>query len=304
MSARAGRRGANAAGHENEERWLLTYADMITLLMALFMVLFSISSVNISKYITLQESLKAAFSGSILPGGRAILQSGSESTSAHSPATAPVPAIVPLTPDVPRPNDQGTNQLYAAVKAAQQATHGTVNFTPAQLAAAMSEAQAASAEQYSFQALQYRLDQFAKAHGFASEVSTSIERRGLVVTVLTDKLLFNSGSATLNEAGYPLLNEIANLLNVDTTHPIVVEGYTDDIPIHTAEFPSNWELSTSRATTVVQYLIGRGVNDNRLGAAGYADLHPVANNATAAGRALNRRVEIVFERLNPYQPTN
>ena len=117
MSARAGRRGANAAGHENEERWLLTYADMITLLMALFMVLFSISSVNISKYITLQESLKAAFSGSILPGGRAILQSGSESTAAHSPATAPVPAIVPLTPDVPRPNDQGTNQFYAAIKA-------------------------------------------------------------------------------------------------------------------------------------------------------------------------------------------
>ena len=82
--ARRSRRGHGGA-HESEERWLLTYADMITLLMALFMVLFSISSVNISKYRTLQESLRAAFSGSLLPGGHALEQSGSESTSAHTP---------------------------------------------------------------------------------------------------------------------------------------------------------------------------------------------------------------------------
>src|ERR1700731_4051462 len=98
MAGHGRRRGRGAAEHENEERWLLTYADMITLLMALFMVLFSISSVNISKYQVLQKSLKAAFSGSILPGGKAILQSGSASTSAHSPATAAIPSIVPLTP--------------------------------------------------------------------------------------------------------------------------------------------------------------------------------------------------------------
>ena len=83
---RGGRRGRGAAVHDNDERWLLTYADMITLLMALFMVLFSISSVNISKYKTLQQSLKAAFSGSVLPGGKAILQSGSVSTRSISRA--------------------------------------------------------------------------------------------------------------------------------------------------------------------------------------------------------------------------
>ena len=94
MAGRRGKRG-HAAEFENEERWLLTYADMLTLMFALFMVLYSISSVNISKYETLQKSLKAAFSGSVLPGGRAILQSGSQSTSAHRPATAAVPAIVP-----------------------------------------------------------------------------------------------------------------------------------------------------------------------------------------------------------------
>ena len=91
-----GRRGGGHKEEESAERWLLTYADMITLLMALFMVLFSISSVNISKYQTLQQSLKAAFSGSILPGGRSIMQSGSQSTTAHTPATAKIPSLVPL----------------------------------------------------------------------------------------------------------------------------------------------------------------------------------------------------------------
>src|SRR5438874_10724329 len=119
---RRGRRGGHAGGHENEERWLLTYADMITLLMALFMVLFSISSVNISKYQTLQESLKAAFSGSILPGGRAILQSSSEDTKQHHPATSEVPAIVPLTPNIPKPVDLGSGRLAATSTAAQVLT--------------------------------------------------------------------------------------------------------------------------------------------------------------------------------------
>ncbi|MGO9974640.1 MAG: OmpA family protein [Solirubrobacteraceae bacterium] len=299
--SRAKTRRGGAAVHENEERWLLTYSDMITLLMALFMVLFSISSVNVSKYITLQQSLRAAFSGSILPGGRAILKSGSESTTAHTPATAEVPSIMPLTPNIPKPVDIGTAQAQAAIKAAQAAYPNTpIGISARQLQTALQAAESASQEQSSFVALKLRLDAFAQAHGFASQVSATIERRGLVVTVLTDKLLFDSGQATLQTAGMPLLDEIASLLNVDRTHPIVVEGYTDDIPIDTAEFPSNWELSTARATTVVQYLIGQGVDQNRLGAAGYAQLHPITSNATPAGRALNRRVEIVFERLNPY----
>ncbi len=299
--SRAKTRRGGAAVHENEERWLLTYSDMITLLMALFMVLFSISSVNVSKYITLQQSLRAAFSGSIRPGGRAILKSGSESTTAHTPATAEVPSIMPLTPNIPKPVDIGTAQAQAAIKAAQAAYPNTpIGISARQLQTALQAAESASQEQSSFVALKLRLQSYAQAHGFASQVSATIERRGLVVTVLTDKLLFDSGQATLQAAGMPLLNEIASLLNVDRTHPIVVEGYTDDIPIETAEFPSNWELSTARATTVVQYLIAHGVDENRLGAAGYAQLHPITSNATPAGRALNRRVEIVFERLNPY----
>jgi chemotaxis protein MotB len=275
MAGSKKRRGG-AAEHENEERWLLTYADMITLLMALFMVLFSISSVNISKYETLQQSLRAAFSGSILSGGRAILNTASYSAGSHIPSIAEVPSIMQLTPSVP--NTVGGQESAAAVR----------------------EAQAAAREQANFQALQFRLQGYIRAHGLQNQVSTQIQRQGLVVTVLTDKLLFTSGSADLQQAGLPLLDEVANLLAVDTTHPIMVEGFTDNQPIATGQFPSNWELSTARADTVVRYLISRGIDETRFGAEGYADLHPIANNATPAGRSLNRRVEIVFQRINSY----
>jgi chemotaxis protein MotB len=291
-----GRRGRGAhAEHENDERWLLTYADMITLLMALFMVLFSISSVNISKYQTLQQSLKAAFSGSILPGGRSIMQSGSQSTTAHTPATAEIPSLVPLNP-------------VAAAKAnpsiaSSKANQSSASLNSKQLEAALNSMSAALREQASLASLKQKLDAYAKEHGLSHDVQTVIDRRGLVVRVLTDQLLFASGHATLQPVGFPLLNEVAQLLNVDKSHPITVEGHTDNVPISSSQYPSNWELSTDRATTVVRYLIAKGVNRERLGAVGYADLHPLASNATAAGRAKNRRVEIVLQRINPVPPS-
>jgi chemotaxis protein MotB len=278
---------------------------MLTLMFALFMVLFSISSVNISKYQVLQQSLKAAFSGSILPGGRAILQSGSESTAEHTPATAAVPAIVPL---VPTPTSRSSSSTGAANTPASRAAlaakaASAKPMSNAQLQAALNSMSASIAEQDSFTALKQRLDAYARAHGFANKVQTVIQRRGLVVRVLTDKLLFDSGQATLQHDGLPLLGEVAQLLNLDKSHPITVEGHTDNVPIATSQFPSNWELSTARATTVVRFLISRGVNASRLGAVGYADLHPLASNATPAGRAENRRVEIVLMRLNPVPPS-
>ncbi len=293
-----GRRGG-AVEHENEERWLLTYADMLTLLFALFMVLFSISSVNISKYQVLQQSLKSAFSGSILPGGRAILSSGSESTSAHTPATAEVPSIVPL---VPTPTARSSSSTGSA-SSTSSSSQAPKPLTSAQLQAALNSMSASVSEQDTFVALKAKMDAYAKAHGFGDKVQTIIERRGLVVRVLTDNLLFASGSATLQSGADQLLDEVAQLLNLDPSHPITVEGHTDNQPIATAQFPSNWELSTTRATNVVRFLISRGVLASRLGAVGYADLHPIASNATAAGRAKNRRVEIVLMRLNPVPPS-
>jgi chemotaxis protein MotB len=175
--------------------------------------------------------------------------------------------------------------------------------TASQIQAALNSMSKAVSEQDEFVMLKNKLDGYARTHGLAGVVQAQIQRRGLVVNVLTDKLLFDSGQATIQPAGLPLLNEIVNLLNVDRNHPIIVEGHTDSVPISTAEFPSNWELSTARATSVVRFLIAHGIGAGRMGAAGYAALDPVASNATDAGRALNRRVDIVFERLNPLPPS-
>jgi len=275
-------RGGRHGGHQEEEsgeRWLLTYADMITLLMALFMVLFSISSVNISKYQTLQKSLKAAFSGNILPGGKAIARQGSTQNASHVPATLELQALEPVT-------------TMGASKLANSTAHGTQAAT-----AAAAQQLAAQHEASVFAHIKAQLDAFAAAHGFSKSVQTSIEPRGLVIRVLTDELLFESGQASLDAKADGLLGKISELLNIDETHPIDVEGNTDSVPIHGGTYPSNWELSTARASTVVRFLAEHGVSPYRLTATGYAEQHPLASNATASGRSRNRRVEIVMKRV-------
>ncbi len=283
-----GRRRGGAQHEEGGERWLLTYADMITLLMALFMVLFSISSVNVSKYTTLQHSLKAAFSGSILPGGRSIAQQGATSSPRKAPSTAEAVALVPLAAT-------GSGQ-EATTRASTQSSSQSASSASVSTVSIQHEA-AAQNEASVFAHIKHELDSYAAAHGFKKSVQTTIEPRGLVIRVLTDDLLFPSGKADLDIGAHALLNEIAQLLNIDETHPIEVDGNTDNVPIHSAEFPSNWELSTARASTVVQYLLGRGVAAHRLSATGYAEQRPIATESTAAGRARNRRVEIVMKRI-------
>ncbi len=280
MARGHGRRHKGGGEHEeSNERWLLTYADMITLLMALFMVLFSISSVNISKYETLQKSLKAAFSGNILPGGKAIAQQGATENAAHTPSSVELQAIEPVA-------TEGASALQ------NSSAHGSASSSSA---AAQAAAQREAAE---FAHIKQELDAYARSHGFANSVQTTIEARGLVIRVLTTDLLFASGQAALEGRAFGLLGEIAALLNVDQTHPISVEGNTDDIPIHSSQYPSNWELSTARASTVVRFLIAHGVGSSRLTASGNAEQRPVDTNATAAGRARNRRVEIVMRRIH------
>jgi chemotaxis protein MotB len=255
--------------HENEERWLLTYADMITLLMALFMVLFSIASVNKSKLDVLTKALQEAFSGKILPGGTNIQQSGAQANAHDMPtATPPIPAIQPLISKV-------TSSEGAAASSTGSAT--------------------SSAEQESFKHLKQQIDDYARAHHLQHQVQTVIARRGLVIRLLTDKVLFNSGQADLKPPAGPELTQIAKLLQLDKTHQVTVEGHTDNFPIH-GLYPTNWELSTARASRVVRFLIEHGVAKGRLAATGYAALHPIASNGTEAGRSRNRRVEIVLLR--------
>jgi chemotaxis protein MotB len=268
---RRGRRGGHHGGHENEERWLLTYSDMITLLMALFMVLFSISSVNTSKFTELQKSLQDAFSGRILSGGKAIENSGSQGKSPNDQAT---PAIVPIKPQV---GQTSTNSNKAK-------------------------------DDKEFKRIKAEIDAYARKHGLSKQLQTEIARRGLVVRLLTDQVVFDPGQAVLKPPAIPVLTGVAHALAIDKTHPIMVEGHTDNVPISGSQFPSNWELSTARASVVVRFLIHTGIDKFRLGAAGYANLYPVASNSTAIGRSKNRRVEIVLlrqdQQITPDIPGN
>jgi chemotaxis protein MotB len=266
-SHRGGRRGRHGGGEvESEERWLLTYADMITLLMALFMVLFSITSVNKSKLVVLSKSLQQAFSGQVLPGGKSIRQTGASQKTERPSAEPSIPAITAII----------------------------TSSTPS--SSASSKSMAKALEQERFRHLKERIDHYAQAHGLQSKIQTVIAQRGLVIRLLTDRVLFGSGSADLNPGAAPLLRQVAQVLNTEAGHQVMVEGHTDTVPIRGSVFPTNWELSTARASRVVRALIDGGVAQMRLSASGYAALHPIADNDTAAGRSRNRRVEIVLLR--------
>jgi chemotaxis protein MotB len=252
---------------DNDDRWLLTYSDMITLLMALFIVMWSISSVNIAKFDELKASLKSAFSGKVLPGNDSVLTG---QTAPFDQDGTPVQMINPV--------DQ---QPIFSMKS---------------ISASITQS-AARQDTENLKHIQQEVERYAQQHGFASEVRTTINERGLVVRLLTDKVLFDSGSAVLQPQGLPLLGEISRLLTrADIVNPVRVEGNTDDVPIHSAVYPSNWELSTARADAVLEFLLGKGVKPKRLSVAGYGEQNPIASNATAAGRSTNRRVDLVILR--------
>lgn len=251
------RRGGDA--HDDDERWLLTYADMITLLMALFMVLFSISSVNVAKFETLKNVLANAFTPKVLEGGGSIVDGGGAEANSSPP---PLEALLP----------------------------------PAAAGASSAETAGARSEEDDFQHLKRVLDAYAREHGFSRSIETMIRRRGLVIRLLTDRVLFDSGSAALRADANPLLVQISRLVSLEGSHAVSVEGHTDTVPIATSHFPSNWELSGARAASVVRFMVGHGVSPSRLEATGLAGLRPIAGNDTAEGRSRNRRVEIVLLR--------
>lgn len=263
MSGSRRKKGGHDDHEEHfDESWLVAYADMMTLLVALFMVLFSISSVNISKFEDLQRSLSNAFSGRVLPGGKGIQQAGGSDPTASNIIKTPAATSI-------KPSDSG--------EAGTKDTAGKV-------------------EETRFKAVKAAIDEAVREHGLGGKVRTRISRRGLEVRLLTDDLVFDSGSAAVKPAGAALLSDVGEILKVESDHPVLVEGHTDDVPIATAQFPTNWELSASRATGVVRVLAGAGVGTSRLTAQGRADIDGIQSNKTPAGRALNRRVEILLPR--------
>ena len=272
MSARGGRRRHRGAGHEEheehqDERWLVSFADMMTLLFCLFMVLFAISSVNTSKFEALQRALQDAFSGRILSGGEAVMQTGNQKPPEDPGSEPPLPAMTPL-------------QAMATSSLQETAS------------------EAAEEEEEDFRALKRRIDALVAREGLTGRVETTIRRRGLVVELLTDNVFFDPGQAVIKPGALSLLDKLGAVLRDERTHPIVVEGHTDSEPIRTSQYPSNWELSGARASAVVRSFIARGVARGRVSGALYGAEKPTASNATAEGRSRNRRVDVILTRLH------
>jgi len=221
-------------------RWLLTYSDMITLLMAFFIMLYSMSILNLNRFREVAISIRSGFGG-LMPGqGRSTLSASGQFSIKPSPIAG-----------------ESTGVPWQAVNQLQHVVNKT------------------------------RLEKVVKLRQ---------DERGLVVSLVTDKALFAKGQADLSSKSKKTLDVVAGLLK-KAPNQIRVEGHTCDLPIVSAKYPSNWELSTARATTIVRYFIEeKGIPADRLSAAGYADSKSLVPNTNERNRALNRRVDVVLLR--------
>ncbi len=243
--------------HENHERWLVSYADFITLLFAFFVVMYAISSVNEGKYRVLSDSISSAFKN--IPGTTAGAMV-EVNPSSPTPEAIPFkrPQIANLKQDVQR--EQSREMLRKKAKEITEA-----------LAPLVQQGQVRVTE---------------GALGITVEINASV--------------LFDSGEARLQGPAIRALTAVGQIL-ATTDFPITVEGHTDNAPIKTPLFPSNWELSGARAASVVRLFIDTGVDARRLTATGYAEQRPMTDNATVEGRQRNRRVAINMESRTPDQ---
>ena len=280
--------------HENHERWLVSYADFITLLFAFFVVMYSISSVNEGKYRVLSDSIVAAFrdpARSLQP-----IQVGDLArTAAHSDTvidrSRPVIELFNIPLPV-QPEEQSGMQRSQPLPDSRQdaAQQSGIDQASQDLADSI---EAAMAELVDEGLIQVRRDK----RWIEVEINTSI--------------LFSSGSAQLSGQAQPVLRELAGKLR-PLSNIIHVEGFTDNVPINNFEFVSNWELSAARAASVVHLFTRLGIDPQRLAAVGYGEYRPAASNDTPEGRAKNRRVVLVImsgadarvsQRLNHLQTT-
>jgi chemotaxis protein MotB len=268
------RRNHGGGGHEEggSERWLVTYADMLTLLLVLFIVLFSISVVNTSKFISLKTSLAAVFGDGTqgpLTGGTGILDKGADDATSNMSVSMSMNPIVPSSA-MNSVASKGASAVLPGGYTAQDVNKEVANFT----------------------AIKKAIEASLRQHGMANKVRFAITARGLVITLITNALVFPGNSATLLPEGQKILASVAPPLTGEK-RAIEVDGYTNQEKASTYPYPSGWELSSARASAVVRYLIARGVAEQHLSAVGLNDLNPLYKPSDPRARLLNRRVEIV-----------
>jgi chemotaxis protein MotB len=259
--------------HVNHEAWVIPYADLLTLLMAMFIALFAMSSVDMDKFKSLSIGFNEALGGGELSTG------------------------------VFDPSKGGDGPLDGEGNGISPQSGGEVGIDKqpksdsllAQVLQQRNEQQAGQAqERASLQGVEDAIQAAAIEGGFEASLDTRQEERGLVVTVVTDQVLFPSGSADLGAPGLDILHVVGEALK-SVDNEIIVEGHTDPVPIATDRYRNNRDLSNARASSVVSYFESLGIDGARLSSVGWADKHPLpgTDNATEEGRARNRRVEIV-----------
>jgi chemotaxis protein MotB len=266
----------NKNKHEEEgnaERWLVSYADFITLLFAFFTTLYAISTVDAQKAGKLVTSMRASFDSSLFSQGSQSLSIDQGSGAASTGE---------ILQNFASSNGINTNDLTVKgledLKSIAAATKPVLSGEKA------------------LGYLKRSVETLLGADVLKGRVRVHMEPRGLVIS-LGETGVFDSGSDQIKPEGKTLLDTIATSL-VSLGNNIRIEGHTDNVPIHNSRFPSNWELSTARATAVISHLLEKfGLQPNLISAAGYAEYRPAASNDTEEGRAHNRRIDIIV--LNP-----
>ena len=281
---RRGEREADKALHNHAtERWMVSYADFITLLFAFFVVMYAMSSVNEGRYRVLSGALSTAFSpgegsnnggNAPAPQGVAHAQAkAAETRAAAQPAVLADAAEKPPASGEPEPPITPTDRAEI-VKTAERMQH--------------------------MQQLATRVDAQLQALVRDGQVSVTRGARGIAIEI-NAAVLFDPAKAELKPASHDALRSVAQIL-AGFVEPLQIEGHSDDVPITTREFRSNWELSSARAASVARFLIAEGIAPSRVGIAGYAEFRPLVGNADAQTRARNRRVTLVVLSADDTKP--
>jgi chemotaxis protein MotB len=257
--------------HENHERWLVSYADMMTLLLVLFVVLFAMSQVDKEKFAALAKGLSASFGGPITV----------------QPGPTPEGSVLDGLP--------GAVDIASAIAPDATVAQAEVDAAAAQAALAESQRVAAEAQaQYDeLAAARDRIESALRVAGHEGAARFEIDERGLVVHIVADAVLFDAEEAVLRPEGRQILDAVAPALR-DLPNQLGVEGHANHLAVTPGgPWPSNWELSAYRATTVVRYLTGDGVPGARMVANGYSDTRPLVPPSDPNSITVNRRVDVV-----------
>lgn len=230
---------------EGSPAWVMTFADLVTLLMVFFILLFAMGSIEDEKWRLVKQSLKTALG----------------------------------TDDIP---EAGTRQGLEVISAVlNEQSLQAVDEVGAMVAKEIEE-------------IASEVEEFVYKNKLGGQVQVSSDERGAVITV-SDIVLFSPGTATVNEKGVHVIKQVFDLLN-QFNYKVKIEGHTDDSPIRTDRFPSNWELSASRAAEVARMFVESGFSAENLSIEGLAQFRPKVPNTSPTNRAINRRIEIVYQR--------